>query len=428
MRFMTGRVRSMTETGDTARRAGMPEAVLKTPISSSEPLRRSGWRSRPRITDLLVAVSYTGPALVAAIAFHVGGTGGAGFVLPLLAVMGSGTALLFRRRAPMISVAATAGIMLVTFSAPASFAAVATAMALYAAAVYRSARHAVLGLLGSSAILLVAAVLLPRSMVDLGQAVQAIAVLVVATLIGLNVRTRRGYVAALLDRADRLMREREHLASIAAAAERNAIAREMHDIVSHGLAVMISLAHGSVEVASTDPARAVEAMRQVAETGRVAVADMRRMLGVLHEGHGGQLPGAVAPSPGVEDVPALVELFRSAGLPVVLHSAGVPPADPGIQLVIYRVLQEGLTNALKYARAATEVTVRAQFSAQMSTISVTDDGHPDVVPADHVGCGIVGMRERVGLYGGTLRAGPLTGRGWSVTARFPPLKGAPWER
>jgi signal transduction histidine kinase len=399
---------------------------LKTPISWTEPLRRGGWRSRPRLTDLLVAASYTGPALAAAIIFQVNEAEGPGFVLPLLAAAVSGTALLFRRRAPMYSLAATAGIMLITFSAPASFATVATALALYAVAVYRPARHAVFALLGTSAILLLAAVLLPGSTVDPGQAGQALVVLVIATLVGLNVRTRRGYVAALEDRADRLVREREHLASIAAAAERNAIAREMHDIVSHGLAVMISLAHGSSEIAPTDPARAVQAMRQVAETGRTAVADMRRMLGVLNEGNTGQMPGAVVPSPGVEDVPALVELFRSTGLPAVLHSTGVPPADPGIQLAIYRVLQEGLTNALKYAGAATEVTVRAQFSAQTIMVSVTDDGQPNVVPAAHVGCGIVGMRERVGLYGGTLSAGPLTDGGWSVSARFPPQKGRPW--
>jgi signal transduction histidine kinase len=377
------------------------------------------------MTDLLVSASYTGPALAVAVIVHE--TEGPGFVLPLLAVVVSGTALLFRRRVPMSSLAATAGIMLLTFSAPASFAAVATAMALYAVAVYRSARHTVLGLLGTSGTLLLAGILLPGAMVDLGQAIQAITLLVIATLIGLNVRTRRGYVTALVDQAARLMREREHLASIAAAAERNAIAREMHDIVSHGLAVMISLAHGSAEIASTDPDRAVGAMRQVAETGRVAVADMRRMLGVLNEGNAGEVAGAVAPAPGVGDVPALVELFRSTGLPVVLQSAGVPPADPGIQLVIYRVIQEGLTNALKYARAATAVTVRTQFSAQAIMVSVIDDGQPETVPADHVGRGVVGMRERVALYGGTLNAGPLAGRGWSVTARFPAKQGAPWK-
>jgi signal transduction histidine kinase len=380
----------------------------------------------------LVAAAYTAPALAAAIAFRGGGTEEPGLVLQWLAVMVSGIALFFRRHAPMSSLAATAGIMFITFSIPASFATVATAMALYAVGVYRSARYAVVSLLGTSAILLVAAVLLPWSVVDLDQAVQAIAVLVIATLSGLNVRTRRRYVSALIDRADRLSREREHLASIAAAAERNAIAREMHDIVSHGLAVMISLAHGSAEIASTDPARAVQAMRQVAETGRVAVTDLRRMLGVLNEGGTGgntdMLAGASVPSPGVGDIPELVELFRSAGLPVALQPAGVPPADPGIQLAIYRVVQEGLTNALKYARAATAVTVRTEFIPQTTVVSVTDDGHPEVALAGHAGRGVAGMRERVALYGGTLRAGPLTNGGWSVTARFPPQEGSPWQR
>jgi signal transduction histidine kinase len=124
----------------------------------------------------------------------------------------------------------------------------------------------------------------------------------------------------------------------------------------------------------------------------------------------------------------LVELFRSTGLPVVLQSAGVPPADPGIQLAIYRVIQEGLTNALKYSRAATAVTVQTQFSAQAIIVSVTDDGQHGTVPADQAGRGILGMRERVALYGGTMQAGPLTGRGWSVTARFPPREGASWKQ
>jgi signal transduction histidine kinase len=324
--------------------------------------------------------------------------------------------------------AATSGIMLITFPAPGSFAAVATAMALYAVAVHTSARHAVIAVTATSGVLLLAAVLLPGSMVDLGQAGQAVVVLVIAALAGLNVRTRRGYEAALVDRAERLVREQEHVASIAATAERNAIAREMHDIVSHGLAVMISLAHGSAEITPIDPARGVDAMRQVAETGRAAVADMRRMLGVLNQGNTGEPGGAVAPAPGVGDVPALVELFGSTGLPVVLHTDGPPPSDPGIQLVIYRVIQEGLTNALKHAISATEVTVRAEFGPEAVLVSVTDDGLRARHSTDHPGRGIVGMRERVGLYGGTLQAGPLAARGWSVTARFRPQEGSPWKR
>lgn len=425
MHVTTGRVRGMTRTGDRERLEASAEVALPTPGPPYEPTRQRRWRSRPRITDLLIAALYAGPALAVTAVVHE--TNGLGFVPQLLAVVVSGTALLFRRRAPMLSLAATAGIMLITFPEPASFAAVATAMALYAVAVYQSARHAVFALLGTSGVLLLAVILLPGSMVDLGQAGQAIVVLVIAALIGFNVRSRRSYVAALMDRADRLVRERQHLASIAAAAERNAIAREMHDIVSHGLAVMISLSHGSAEIAPIDPARAVDAMRQVAETGRTAVADMRRMLGVLTEGNTGDSTGAVAPAPGAGDVPALLELFRSTGLPVVLHSAGVPPADPGIQLAIYRVIQEGLTNALKYSKAATVVAVRVEFSAQAIRVSVTDDGKLESVPADDVGRGIVGMRERVALYGGTVQAGPLPGRGWSVTAHFPPPEGTSWK-
>lgn len=416
----------MTKSGDVERLAALPEAALTAPMSAEKPRRRRRWCPSPRITDVMVAALYAAPALAATAIVH--GTTGPEPILLLLAAVVSGAALLFRRRTPMLSLTATAGIMLITFSAPESFAAVAAAMALYAVAVYRSARHALFALLGTSGILLLAAAILPGSMVDPGQAGQAIAVLVIATLIGLNVRSRRGYVAALVDRADRLTREREHLASIVAAAERNAIAREMHDIVSHGLAVMISLAHGSAEIAPTDPARAVKAMRQVAETGRTAVADMRRMLGVLTERNTVDSPGAAAPAPRVEDIRALVALFRSTGLPVVLQSTGVPPADPGAQLAIYRVIQEGLTNALKYARAATAVTVVLQFSPQAIIASVTDDGQHDGLSTDHPGRGIVGLRERVALYGGTIQAGPLATGGWSVTAQFPTREGSPWNR
>jgi signal transduction histidine kinase len=421
MHVTTGRVRGMTGAGDGKGKVASAEPALPMPGPPGA-IRQRPWRSRPRMTDLLIAVLYAGPALAATAIVHE--TNGLGFVLQLLAVVISGTALLFRRRAPVSSLAGTAGIMLITFPAPASFAAVATAMALYAVAVYRSTRHAAFALLGTSGVLLLAAVLLPGSIVDPGQAGQAIAVLVIAALIGFNVRSRRSYVAALVDRADRLVRERQHLASLAAAAERNAIAREMHDIVSHGLAVMISLAHGSAEIAPSDPARAAAAMRQVAETGRTAVADMRRMLGVLNEGTTGEPPGKVVPAPGVGDVPALVELFRSTGLPVALRSAGVPPTDPGIQMAIYRVAQEGLTNALKYARKASAVVVGLKFSADEITVSVTDDGQHEVIPADHPGRGLVGMRERIALYGGTMQAGPMLGRGWSVTARFVPQEGA----
>ena len=195
----------------------------------------------------------------------------------------------------------------------------------------------------------------------------------------------------------------------------------MHDIVAHGLAVMISLAHGSAEIAPTDPARAVQAMRQVAETGRVAVADMRRMLGVLNEDNTGELAGAAAPSPGVGCSRA-GGTIPFCGLPGCLQSAGVAPADPGIQLAVYRVIQEGLTNALKYARAATAVTVRSQFTGQEIMISVTQTTASPWTPLPTVlGTGVAGMRQRVALYGGTCARDPWPR--WMVRDRTVPAAG-----
>ena len=197
--------------------------ALTSPVSSDEALRLGGWRPGPRMTDVLAAVAYTGPALAAAVAVPT--ADGPALVLPLMAAVVSGTALLFRRQAPMSSFGRHGRHHAHHVLGSGQLRSGGDSHGALRRGHYRSARHAVLALLAISAILLAAAVQQPRSMVDLGQAVQAIAVLVIATLLGLNVRMRRNYVAALVDHADRLMHEREYLASIAAAAERNAIAR-----------------------------------------------------------------------------------------------------------------------------------------------------------------------------------------------------------
>ena len=239
-------------------------------------------------------------------------------------------------------------------------------------------------------------------LVDLGRG-QAVVVLVIAALAGLNVRTRRRYEAALVDRSERLMREREYVASSRpprAQRDRPGDARHRRSWI--GGDDFLGPWFGGNHPA--DPARAVQAMRQVAETGRVAVTDMRRMLGVLNEGDTGELAGA-ARHPGGGRCSALVELFRATGLPVVLQSAGVAPADPGIQLAVYRVVQEGLTNALKYARAAT--LSRFARSSRPGDHGLGDRRRPargrPCGPCWH---GIPGMRQRVALYGGRSRRVP----------------------
>jgi signal transduction histidine kinase len=194
----------------------------------------------------------------------------------------------------------------------------------------------------------------------------------------------------------------------------------MHDIVSHSLSVMIALAHGSAEITSRDPDRAVEGMREVARTGRIALADMRRMLGVLRDTPNGWPPDSATPTPGVDDLPALVGSFRAAGLSVSMSCTGDVPADPALQLTVYRIVQESITNALKHAHGATRVSVAITFGPDLVTVIIEDDGVAETTPSDDVGRGLVGIGERVALYGGTTTAGPTDVGGWAVHARLIP--------
>jgi signal transduction histidine kinase len=245
-------------------------------------------------------------------------------------------------------------------------------------------------------------------------------------LIGINIGNRRRYLVALIDRAQQLGRERDQQAVIAAAAERGRIAREMHDIVSHSLTVMITLADGSSRLAETSPERSADAMRMVAETGRSALGDMRRLLGVLRaaEGDGAQR----GPQPGVGELGDLVERFRAAGLPVRITITGTPPTDTGQQLTVFRVVQEALTNALRYAALATVVDVRIEYSAGTISITVDDDAAVHGAPGQGTGRGLIGLRERVGLYGGTLEAGSKPGGGWRLRAVFDTIETHPATR
>jgi signal transduction histidine kinase len=304
--------------------------------------------------------------------------------------------------------------------------------ALYALAVYRTVGSAWIGFGIASGItvtavaiqsLLAQAKLLPPFQAEaLWSAFLVLSMSAVAVLIGSNVGNRRRYLDALIDRAQQLARERDQQAEIATAAERSRIAREMHDIVSHSLTVMITLADGSARVEGTAPERSADTMRLVADTGRGALADMRRLLGVLRDD--GADGAAREPQPGISELGELVETFRAAGLPVRITVAGTPPSDVGQQLTIFRVVQEGLTNVLRYASSATSVAVTIAFRADTVVVTVDDDATLHDVPAQGSGRGLIGLRERVGLYGGTLEAGPRPGGGWRVRASFDALPAA----
>jgi signal transduction histidine kinase len=223
-----------------------------------------------------------------------------------------------------------------------------------------------------------------------------------------------------VDRAQYLAQERDQRARLAVAQERARIAREMHDVVSHSLTVMVSLTAGAARAVDDRPERAKAVLRQAAETGRQAVADMRRMLGVLREedpaASGASGAAALAPQPGEADLWRLAETFQAAGLPVRLTITGRPPDDPVLALTIYRVIQEGLTNALRYADGPGRVDVTVGRSGDRLEVTVDDDGAGGRRPSLGAGQGLVGLRERVALFDGTLEAGPRPDGGWRLRA------------
>ncbi|WP_431277294.1 sensor histidine kinase [Leifsonia poae] len=356
----------------------------------------------------------------------------------------AGAALLLRRRFPVAVFAIALVAMLATLFLGHEVDFVAVLVALYAIAVYRSAPAAwiAFGVVSvSTAAALGLGVLLfggaaaqlggesPAAVIagdrstyepfDSNPTASWITVVLISlfwVLIGINIGNRRRYLVALIDRAQQLARERDQQAVIAAAAERGRIAREMHDIVSHSLTVMITLADGSSRLAETSPERSADAMRMVAETGRSALGDMRRLLGVLRaaEGDGADRE----PQPGIGELGELVERFRAAGLPVRITVTGAAPTDTGQQLTVFRVVQEALTNALRYAALATAVDVKIAYETGAISITVEDDAAVHGASGQGTGRGLLGLRERVGLYGGTLEAGPRSGGGWRLRAVF----------
>ncbi len=239
-----------------------------------------------------------------------------------------------------------------------------------------------------------------------------------AGVLGIYTRTRLAYLAQLQERTDRVERERDQLVELVAAEERARIAREMHDVVAHHLTVMIALSDGAAAVVSTAPARAAEVMTTVSATGRKALADTRRLLGVLRADPDAQLQ----PQPDISRVEALLEQVRAAGLPATITITGQHrELSSPLQLTIYRLIQEALTNTLKHAGPGARAHVRLAYTDDGVIVDVRDDGLGSAVLPDGrepAGHGLTGMRERVAAWDGELHAGPGSPRGWVVSARL----------
>ncbi|MER7127486.1 sensor histidine kinase [Streptosporangium saharense] len=256
----------------------------------------------------------------------------------------------------------------------------------------------------------------------------SLSVFVVAIWIaGIYANTRRRYLRSLEERAVRAEHERDQQVRLAAAAERTRIARELHDVVAHNVSVIIVQADGAGYAIDSDPEQAREAMRAISDTGRQALAEMRRMVGVLRtdgvtgEGQGGQ--GRVeeyAPQPSLSQMDDLVAQVRASGLPVEVRVAGqAPPLPEGEQLTVYRIVQEALTNTLKHGGPGSSAVVEMEYGSRELLVRVTDDGRGAAAPRSVDGHGLLGMRERAAMFGGSVEAGPYAGGGFRVTARLP---------
>jgi signal transduction histidine kinase len=292
---------------------------------------------------------------------------------------------------------------------------------LYTLAAYRPRRVSLYGLAACLALIAVAAItwppapLSPRAMLfgALAAGVPAVS----AWALGDSMAYRRAHNSWLEQRARQAEAERDAKAQLAAAAERSRIAREMHDIIAHNLSVIVGLADGGRYAAAASPERSGQALGAIASTGREALGELRRLLGVLRENGGSSAD--LAPQPGLADLDALLRRVGETGLPVRCTVRGdVRGLSEGRQLTVYRIVQEALTNTLKHAgpAATAEVTLECADGAVDVQITDTGSGGP---AGSRDGQGLHGMRERAGVYDGTLRAGPAPGGGWRVEAHLP---------
>ena len=382
---------------------------------------------RPRLVDAIVVVLFVGAVLTSTL------DPAQRLAVPGAVVMAAvgGTALAFRRSHPEAVTAvmlAVAGVSLPRLGQLGG-AELGLGFALYAVAVSRPPRTAWLAAAVVTAVTATAVWLWEQRTVDpvepgdadvlsddrLGTLAGLLVMVLFAMAVGVSVRNRREHVADQLARAEALDRDRDRLAQLARAAERTRIAREMHDVVAHSLSVMVTLADGATSTLDRAPERTRRALGEMSATGRAALRDMRRVLGAL-----GEDGAPLEPTGPGEDLTTLVERFRTAGLVVRTDGAQLPTTgDTGLRLAVFRVVQESLTNVLRHAPGTPQVDLTVRPGPTHWEVEVVDQGA--VLPAADAGgagLGLVGMRERVEVLGGTVQAGPW-GRGWRVHVQIP---------
>lgn len=380
---------------------------------------RRYWSRHPRFADSLVAFFafvLSGPGLVAAAPLDPAWAP-FGMIVSIAVPASTAIALLWRRRFP-ITVFLVAALPYPFAPYPMLPSGVALAIAVYSLSVYRSSRAAwaSAGILGGALVVsgLVRVVLGESWSIAIGTTVATMVMLLIGALIGANVGGRKRYVEALIERSRQLTIERDQQAQLATAAERTRIAREMHDIVSHSLTVIVALSEGAA--ATNDSERARSAARTAADTARSALTEMRAMLGVLRTDDTGSAPLAPLSAPSPREV---VATAQGAGYPVVLRTSGrTSTYAPTTELAIGRVVQEGMTNAMRHAPRATEAVVEIREDPDAVRIRIMNNGVTAERDDENVGFGLRGLTERVAHAGGTLRTRRGNGT-WTLDVWLP---------
>jgi signal transduction histidine kinase len=317
--------------------------------------------------------------------------------------------LLFRRRYPVAVLAVVAAAWAAEIAVYSAGVPVAAAVATFTAAVQVSRLESLV----AAAIAAAGVALTALAVEGFNTALQALIAFGVTWVLGDSLGTRRAYTRALEERAERLERERERESARAVAEEQARIARELHDVIAHNLSVMVVQAAAANDVFDARPDRAREALRTIEATGRSALTELRRLLGGVR-GDGADF----TPQPDLGQLDELIDQVRAAGLQVVLSIEGEPrPLPAALELSAYRIVQEALTNTLKHAHAS-RADVALRYRDEALDIEIRDDGtgNGDGPESGH---GLIGMRERVGIFGGSLAAGPVPGGGFAIAARFP---------
>jgi signal transduction histidine kinase len=349
-----------------------------------------------------------------------------GVVAMLLTVVG-GAALVLRRYAPLVvlgtTLAAATTIVAIdaeTFGDPIEASSLTVLIAVYTVGAMCERRVSLTALVPSAVVVAVlsaaTADVQGRETSALGGAIIATALTIGIWALGAYAQTRRRYLRQLEERAAFAEREREQLARIAVHEERASIARELHDIVAHSVSVMLLGVRGARDVLRSSPEVADDTLARVERSGEQSLGELRRILALLREReHGAES----RPQPSLADLDELVAGYRAAGLPARLEVTGEPqPMPGGVELSVYRIVQEALTNVLKHSDP-TNVTVTLSFRDSALELEVVDDGATAAADGATIGQGIIGMRERVALLGGELETGRRVGGGFRVAARLP---------